>query len=117
MKPQFKARLITLRQRIKEVPFRIAAQMSGRLDDATWNGETPRQVIERVKSLNLEKVGHRRITKITGSSWTATTCDICKKHGEFDIIQLGDEPDYESSTVNVCLLCIEKIHGMIQITR
>lgn len=41
---------------------------------------------------------------IGNDSWTRLTCDECKRDVKA-VAQLGDEPDYESSTVLLCVDC------------
>lgn len=50
----------------------------------------------------------KQVNKIIGnSSWTDNKCNEC--NGDFEVtIMLGEEPDYESSTVFVCLDCLQK---------
>lgn len=54
------------------------------------------------------------IDKIIGNgSWTRLTCDECGEDKEA-VIQMGQEPDYESHTACVCWNCLDKIK---QLTR
>lgn len=49
------------------------------------------------------------VDKIIGnSSWTQTKCDECKSDEGVDVVQLGEEPDYESSTATICKSCLRK---------
>jgi hypothetical protein len=48
---------------------------------------------------------------IGNDSWTSTRCDECHSD-KFDVIQLGDEPDYESNTVCLCKDCLHKAAEM-----
>ncbi|WP_417744813.1 hypothetical protein [Rosistilla oblonga] len=48
------------------------------------------------------------INKITGNkSWTEVRCDECSEYVEA-AVQLGQEPDYASSTATVCVSCLKK---------
>lgn len=49
---------------------------------------------------------------IGNKSWTANHCDECRKDCEVTI-QLGEEPDWESSTVNLCSDCLLKAIGLV----
>lgn len=42
---------------------------------------------------------------IGNSSWTDVKCDECGKYVE-EVVQLGEEPDYESCTANICKSCL-----------
>jgi len=66
----------------------------------------------QLESLNLDIVSADDVNKIIGNnSWTALSCDECKKDVEA-IIVVGEEPDYESSTARVCFDCIRKAAAM-----
>jgi hypothetical protein len=48
------------------------------------------------------------ISNIIGNkSWTLNICNECNKDSDTTII-LGQEPDYDSATSNICLDCINK---------
>lgn len=50
------------------------------------------------------------VNRIVGNkSWTEVpTCGECRRHNLPSVVQLGDEPDYDSSTAWVCLDCLRK---------
>lgn len=49
------------------------------------------------------------VNRIIGNnSWTGESCDDCGKDGEEIMIQVGQEPDYESSTASLCRECVAK---------
>jgi hypothetical protein len=48
---------------------------------------------------------------IGNSSWTNCRCSECNKYVE-EVIQVGEEPDYESHTAYLCLECIEKAYNL-----
>lgn len=43
---------------------------------------------------------------IGNTSWTECRCDECNKAFE-QVVQVGDEPDYESSTAKMCKGCLK----------
>lgn len=46
------------------------------------------------------------VDKVIGNeSWTATQCDNCEASG-MDVLELGEEPDYESRTIHICETCV-----------
>ena len=45
---------------------------------------------------------------IANGSWTRTQCYECNDDNGVDVIQLGQEPDYESMTTDICKSCLEK---------
>lgn len=51
---------------------------------------------------------------IGNTSWASPPqCDECNKAAEC-IVQLGEEPDYESSTANICPDCLSKAIALTQ---
>jgi hypothetical protein len=65
-------------------------------------------IYKNLQKLNLNTVTVQDIVSTIGNdSWTMLVCDECKEEVE-TIIQLGDEPDYESSTANICIPCLKK---------
>ena len=53
-------------------------------------------------------VSEADIAAIIGNrSWTELRCDECGERVDA-LVQVGDEPDYESATVRICLACAEK---------
>jgi len=49
------------------------------------------------------------VNRIIGNdSWTSQSCNECNSHDCDLVVQLGDEPDYESSTAWVCAECLAK---------
>lgn len=58
--------------------------------------------------LALKNPTEDQITSIIGnSSWTRNECTECKKDVNV-VVELGEEPDYESSTAWLCLRCLQK---------
>jgi len=50
---------------------------------------------------------------IGNTSWTEVPrCDECKEHKGV-VIMLGEEPDYESNTANICEDCINKANSFL----
>lgn len=45
---------------------------------------------------------------IGNNSWTSDGCDECGKDDCENLLQLGEEPDWESRTVNICSDCLNK---------
>ena len=44
---------------------------------------------------------------IGNKSWTDCRCDDCGKYVDA-VVQLGQEPDYDSATANICFPCLKK---------
>ena len=55
----------------------------------------------------------KSIKKIIGnSSWTRNMCHECENDSEITI-QLGQKPDYESATANICPECLKKALSLL----
>lgn len=98
----------TERSLIKEVVKRWEEQYpKGRESDK-------QVVLDNLKKLDLEVATKKEVDKIIGnSSWTEISCSECKKYVGW-VIQLGEEPDYESSTVDICKKCFNKAIKLIK---
>ena len=71
-------------------------------------------ILSGLLSLNKETASSDDVAKIiSNSSWTELKCDECKKYVK-EIIQLGQEPDYESSTAWICGDCLEEAFREVQ---
>lgn len=69
--------------------------------------DTPKQTIwKKLKSLgpNPEPADVNAI--IGNNSWASVRCDECDKEVEA-AVQLGETPNYESSTAIICLSCLK----------
>lgn len=55
-----------------------------------------------------ERATPEQVHKIIGNdSWTWTQCHECGA-SNIPVIELGQEPDYDSATASVCLPCLQK---------
>lgn len=55
-----------------------------------------------------------QVEQIIGNkSWTSLRCDECQKESEI-VIEIGETPDFESRTANVCIECIEKALSILK---
>lgn len=65
--------------------------------------------IEKLKVLDTDTANAADVAKIIGNpSWVrAVCCSECNRPS-YDVVQLGEPPDYESHTAWVCKGCLEK---------
>jgi len=49
---------------------------------------------------------------IGNNSWTRTSCHECGKDN-IDVVEIGQDPDYESYTADICKPCLEKALGIL----
>lgn len=102
-------KVINERSQIHEVADRWKEQYyhGGQWDN---NDHSDRKLIyQQLASLDRETANAADVAKIIGNStWVdKQTCDECRKQFEC-VVQLGGEPDYESSTASICLACLKK---------
>ena len=72
------------------------------------HGDT-REVYESLRALNVETAKAADVTAIIGNdSWCCPQrCHAC--NGRFWLlVELGEEPDFESATANACVDCLRK---------
>lgn len=75
-----------------------------------------RTSLEKAKLLQNEpNLTEDRAAEIIGNrSWTRNECDECGKDCDITV-QLGQEPDYESSTAQICLTCLQVAQQLIEV--
>lgn len=52
------------------------------------------------------------VEKILNNSWTQTICSECGEYA-LDVIEVGNEPDYESATAWLCFPCFKKAWKLV----
>ena len=74
-----------------------------------------RNIGEELLALDSETVTGSEVNKIIGNgAWVSETkCDECGKQ-TWDIVEIGEELDYDSSTARVCLDCLKKAVHLIE---
>lgn len=78
--------------------------------DGKWTGlsiSSPRTIYESLLALGDSPSPESVNDIINNSTWTEVRCDECKRQVSM-AVQLGQEPDYESATATICLLCLKK---------
>lgn len=82
----------------------------------SWRAQYPttkEKTYKRLKALPKDATEEDVVAIIGNSSWTRCECDECGKDVS-TLIQLGQEPDYESSTATVCEDCLKRALKMIR---
>lgn len=80
--------------------------------DATYAsgsyGDDKLVIGDRLRALKLKSATAADIKDIIGNdTWTSLKCDECEKNVTV-VVQVGDESDYESPTVCLCVKCAKK---------
>lgn len=99
--------LITREILADEAPKRFLIQYGGRRDVKSWRGVTNGEMVDSLNAL-LTPIDADEVDRIIGNgSWTRVpTCDDCGQDGLAAVMQVGQEPDYESSTAHICQNCL-----------
>ena len=101
-------KLITQRDLIRDV--------SAAWDDQYkhWFADAENMAIsERLAALDLEVATAGDVAEIIGNtSWTRLKCHECGNEDINAVIQVGQEPDYESCTAGLCFDCVAKAADM-----
>ena len=104
-------KLITIRTQIRELPARLEAEWHR--PDGSWRRilqDIPdtQKIYETISALDLERATQDDIEKAMGfAGWIYDPkCHECGLN--FDaVVQLGEEPDYESHTADICIECLQ----------
>ncbi len=101
-------RVVTQRDTIMSIIDRYEYQYGEEPTLIFADGSAAKDVLEKLRGLNLKTVSFDEITAIVGNdSWTALTCDNCKTRGVSAVIDVGDYPaDYETHSARLCKRCV-----------
>ena len=104
-------KLITQRDLIRDLAKRWAEQYGS----SYWkNDEEKQSILRKLEAADLETATAADIEAVIGNnSWTTLECDVCDLYVDA-VVQCGDEPDYESSTANMCRACAIKAAEMLE---
>ena len=115
--------IITQRQLIQSVakrwrrqyqPFKNDKPLFSWRTGVTSTPKTKQQIADELDSTDLDVASADDIYAIIGNdSWTTLKCHECD-HDVTAIVQVGEEPDYESHTANLCIDCAKKAVDMFK---
>lgn len=74
-----------------------------------------RSIGKELLALDPETATRSEVNKIIGNgAWVSeVTCGECGKQ-TWDIVEIGEEPDYESATAYICIDCLKKAVNLIE---
>jgi len=110
-------KLITERDKIRGVAEAWKRQYF-HCNNRKWGGTLKRPSTEEVYSnllaLDTKTATPEDVAKIIGNgSWARLTCNDCRKDVKA-VVECGEEPDYESSTANLCVDCLKVALGLLE---
>jgi hypothetical protein len=100
-------RLVTIRTQLLSVVARWREQYARELAGETVICGRAADVLAKLQALDLNTATADDVANIIGNrSWAEPKqCDECGRESD-RVVELGDEPDYESRTCNLCLVCV-----------
>ena len=105
-------KLLTEREQVRDV----AKRWRGSYGSGTYGADKrKRNVSAELDALDPEKATAAQVAEIVGNgSWVSK--ESCHECGAptWELVQLGQEPDYESSTANVCKACLLKALNLLE---
>ena len=104
-------KIISVEEKIRIVVERWKEQY---FVNGKWKWDDDKRIIyERL--IREKPTTEKAIENIIGNStWTSNVCDECGKH-KAALIQLGEEPSYESVTAEICHECLSKALSLIEL--
>lgn len=102
------AKLITRRDVIRGIAKRWHEQYG---DNPERHGPDKTEIYRGLLALDLETCSPADVEAVIGNAtWTRLKCNGCGRDVDA-VVQVGDEPDYESSTADLCRSCAEAAAG------
>ncbi len=100
-------KVIRLRDLIRKVPEEWRSQYS---KASPTRDADKYEIWNQLRALDLENCPPSEIDAIIGNDyWTTFRCCDCETRKQEDYLQIGQEPDYESSTATICGDCFNRI--------
>lgn len=84
---------------------------------SAWGSETHRRLnperlalADKLEALGLETATKEQVDSVIGNrGWSMPmTCDECSADDGRPVVQLGNEPDYDSNTAWICSACLQQ---------
>lgn len=101
-------KLITKRSLIQNVAKKWREHYQPFCCSVLINGKTKERIAEELDAIDGNTATEKQVVEIIGNgSWTGLMCNECGC-GPDAVIQVGEEPDYESATASLCPTCVEK---------
>jgi len=100
-------KIITRQLLADTVPARFKLQYEQYRGSINYRSIDHGEIIDQLAQL-VNPINPDEVDKIIGNkSWTSVPiCDECGADGQIAVIQVGQEPDYESNTAHLCRVCL-----------
>ncbi len=110
-------KLLSERNQVREVLGKWRAQYPDRRytfgSHTRVKAQTAGDIEDQLAALNPEKATAKDVERIIGNSWCGSVdCDECGVQS-YECVTLGQEPDHESCTANICARCLRKALQLI----
>ena len=74
-----------------------------------WNGRGTERIYVDLFKLDVETATSEQVDEIIGNrGWVRLSCDCCGATDIPTVVEVGDLPDYESATIQMCERCANK---------
>lgn len=103
--------IITKKRLLKELPktWRLYYDIN-----IVWANGNSSFEIPKLLEKEVDLTEDRAAEIIGNRSWTRNECDECGQDCDI-VVRLGQEPDYESSTAQICLACLQVAIQLIEV--
>jgi len=109
-------KFITERSRILESATSFANAMKKPYwASAVWTMEQKQAILDKLLSMDLSTATSEEVNLVTEIAYIQhIQCDECG-NTSWNLVQLGEEPDYYSNTSTICYNCIADAHDQMRI--
>lgn len=110
-------KVLIQRELILQVVGRWKAQYP--IDYQFGTGRSSDAILSELKNLDLSTCSASEVDRIIEcgsercSGWVSFNCNECNSYKDW-VVQVGDEPDYDSATVQLCRECLQKAVDLLK---
>lgn len=107
-------KLLTEREQVRSVSAKWRSQYATYTSSDRADVAHKKDIGMRLAALNPEKATAADVSEIVGNeSWVCPTeCDECGE-SSWNVVVLGEAPDYDSSTACICVRCLKKAVALV----
>ena len=107
-------KFITERSRILESATSFAdAMKTPYWASAVWTMEQKQAILDKLLKMDLSTATSEEVNLVTEIAYIQPIqCDECG-NTSWNLVQLGEDADYESNTATICYDCLAEVHSRI----